>query len=176
MNLFSIIMRSALLALAAGLALVSPLIGQAQAADLVSFESSNFPGRYIRHSNGLGVLDKIGEADALAKKDASFKMIPGLSGGGSWSLESVNFPGNFLRHKDGRVILSKKEGHPGFSDDASFRQVGALNGKAGISLESVNYPGYFIRHRNNEIWREQSDQSDLFKADATFLMFEAWAK
>lgn len=162
------------LSLAFGLLLVSASIGYSQGAEFVSIQSTNYPGKYIRHSNSLGMLETIKENDALAKKDSSFKMVPGLAGGDSWSFESVNFPGFYLRHKDFRVILAKKTDDRDFKESASFREVKSLNGKDGVSYDSVNYPGSYLRHKNGEIWCEESDGSATFKNDASWFRMEAW--
>lgn len=167
--------KSLFLGIAFVLLLISPSIGYSQGAEFVSLQASNYPGKYIRHSNSLGMLDTIKETDALAKKDSSFKMVPGLAGGDSWSFESVNFPGYFLRHKDYRVILEKKSNDKDFKESASFREVPPLAGKDGVSYDSVNYPGSYLRHKNGEIWCEESDKSATFKNDATWFRMEAWS-
>lgn len=172
-NCSSTVAKSLFLSIAFGLLLISPSIGYSQGAEFVSIQSTNYPGKYIRHTNGLGMLETIKENDALAKKDSSFKMVRGLAGGDSWSFESVNFPGYYLRHKDYRVILAKKTNDKDFKESASFREVAGLDGK-GVSYDSVNYPGSYLRHKNGEIWCEESDKSTTFKSDATWFRMEAW--
>jgi hypothetical protein len=169
---FNSIAKVLVLSTAAVLILLAPSLGYSQ--EFVSIQSTNYPGKYIRHSNSLGILDTIKETDALAKKDSSFKMIPGLAGGDTVSFESVNFPGFYLRHSNSRLMISKKTNDRLFKEDASFREVPAINGKGGVSYNSVNYPAYYIRHRNNEIWCEESDGSALFKNDASWFRMEAW--
>ncbi|GIH03307.1 hypothetical protein Rhe02_13740 [Rhizocola hellebori] len=67
------------------------------AASGVSFESVNFPGRYLRHSNyvvGLAVND----GTALFAADATFYAVPGLADASLTSWRSHNFPDRHLRH------------------------------------------------------------------------------
>lgn len=172
-NINKHIAKAILLGLAVGFIMLLPSFGYSQ--DLVSLQPSNFKDNWVRHRNGLCLIDKIAENDALAQKDASFNRVAGLSGDpNTVSFESVNYPGYYLRHENGRLKLAKNTGDKGFRADATFREVEAINGKAGKSYESVNFKGYYIRHKNSEVWVEKSDGSALFKNDATFLVFEAF--
>lgn len=132
----------------------------------VSFSSSNFPDRYIRHRNSLGFIDPIAFGDFLGQKDATFNIVPGLAGKCS-SFESYNFPGQFLRHQGTRLKLSPRANDQLFREDATFCMVRGLTG-SGLSFESVNYPGQYIKHRNFELWLARFDGTDLFRKDATF--------
>ncbi len=63
----------------------------------VSFESVNFPGRYLRHSNyviGLAAND----GSALFAGDATFHRTAGLADANWTSWRSHNFPTRYLRH------------------------------------------------------------------------------
>jgi hypothetical protein len=63
----------------------------------VSFESVNFPGRFLRHSNFSVVLAP-NDGSAAFKADATFHRTAGL-GKSSWtSFRSHNFPTRYLRH------------------------------------------------------------------------------
>jgi hypothetical protein len=134
----------------------------------VSFQSSNYPDRYIRHRNGLGFIEPA--TDDLAKQDASFKIVPGLAGR-CVSLESHNFPNHFLRHDRYRLKLALATDEQLFRDDATFCIVTGLADANGASFESVNSSGnYYIRHRKFELWLDRYDGSDLFQKDATFVV------
>lgn len=136
-----------------------------QAPKEVSFESYNYPGRYIRHRNSLGYVEKID--DKLAAKDATFRIVPGLAGK-CRSFESVNYPNHFLRHQNFRLKLAPRSNDQLFLNDATFCFVPGLASSLWYSFESVNLPGHYIRHKNFELWLDNSDGSQLFKEDATF--------
>jgi Alpha-L-arabinofuranosidase B (ABFB) domain len=136
--------------------------------EVVSFSSHNFPDRYIRHRNFFGYLEPIG--DDLARKDATYKLVAGLTNRNCTSFESVNFPGHFLRHENFRLKLARRINQRLFREDATFCIKNRLFGddSSSWSFESINFPGHYIRHKNFELWVEPSDGSDLFRKDATF--------
>ena len=134
-----------------------------------SFRSWNYPDRYIRHRNSLGYIDPIVANDKLGRKDATFRLVPGLAGR-CRSIESVNYPGHFLRHQNYRLKLAKQTDDQLFKEDATFCVVRGLASSNGRSFESVNFPKHYIRHSNFELWLAKSDGSPLFKKDATFII------
>jgi hypothetical protein len=134
-----------------------------------SFRSWNYPDRYIRHRLSLGYVDQIVASDKLGRKDATFRIVPGLAGR-CRSFESVNYPGHFLRHQDYRLKLAKQTDDQLFKEDATFCVVWGLASSEGRSFESVNFPKHYIRHSNFELWLAKSDGSRLFKQDATFII------
>ncbi|MBW4675288.1 MAG: AbfB domain-containing protein [Desmonostoc geniculatum HA4340-LM1] len=141
--------------------------------EVVSFRSSNFPDRYIRHRNFLGYLEPI--SDELGRKDASFKPVPGLADTQCTSFESINFPGHFLRHENFRLKLSRRTNETLFRKDATFCLFTGLNGNDvdTWSFYSFNFPAYYIRHKNFELLLERVDGSDLFGKDSGFHMIPA---
>ena len=138
------------------------------AQQTTSFESSNYPTRYVRHRNSLGYVEKVIASDTLARKDATFRIVPGLAGRCS-SFESVNYPGHFLRHQDFRVKLAPRAEDALYKADATFCIRSGLYGSGGKSFESLNFPGHYVRHSNFELWIARADGSTLFRRDATFL-------
>jgi len=124
-----------------------------QAQPVVSFQSLQYPGLYIRHSNYNAYIQPV--KSALDQKDASFKIVQGLSAdcADCISLESVNFPGQFLRHQNYRIVLG-----PVASDlnkkDASFRKR-THSTSSGFAFESFNFPKHYIRPKNNELFITQ---------------------
>jgi len=146
--------------------LLSPL---SYAQEPNSFRSWNYPDRYIRHRLSLGYIDPIVASDKLGRKDATFRLVPGLAGKCS-SFESVNYPGHFLRHQNYRLKLAKQTDDQLFKEDATFCVVRGLASSNGRSFESVNFPKHYIRHSNFELWLAKSDGSPLFKKDATFII------
>jgi len=136
-----------------------------------SFESYNYPGKFIRHAFGLGELsDFTGHITSLDKEDATFKLVPGLADNRYKSFESLNYPGFYLRHQNGRIKLndSASDNSQLFKKDATFKIVPGLADSSDVSFESFNYPGNYLRHRDGHLWVEHNDNSQLFKGDATF--------
>ena len=150
-----------------GLLMLCVSASAALAQETASFESVNYPNRYMRHAFFLGELTPI--SSDLDRNDATFVLRPGLSGTpGAISFESINYPGQFLRHQNFRLKLNPDDGSPLFHQDASFLPRPALAGQGMVSYESVNFPGFFIRHRDFHLWVEQNDGSQLFSLDASF--------
>ena len=139
------------------------------AQDPRSFRSFNYPDHYIRHRMSLGYIDAIVANDKLGRKDATFRIVPGLAGK-CRSFESVNYPGHFLRHQDYRLKLTKHANEQLFKEDATFCFVPGLANSDARSFESFNYPKHYIRHSNYELWIAKSDGSALFRKDATFIL------
>ena len=120
------------------------LNGQAGA---VSFESTNYPGHYLRHQNFRLKLHR-NDGQDLFKKDASFILRPGLNGLlGTASFEAVNAPGSFIRHSNFHLWINSSDGSDLFKQDATFRPRRSFQSDPYASFESVNFPGQFIRHR-----------------------------
>jgi hypothetical protein len=65
----------------------------------VSFESINFPNRYLRHRNGEIWLDDC-DGSTLFKADATFWKRAGLANSANRSFESYNYPGEYIRHSN----------------------------------------------------------------------------
>ncbi|EPX65383.1 Beta-galactosidase [Cystobacter fuscus DSM 2262] len=91
-----------------------------------SFESRNFPGSYLRHSNSR-IRRDASDGTALFKQDATFCARPGLSGTGV-SFESFNFPGRYLRHYAAEAWIASGYGTGwdsagGFNADATWNVV-----------------------------------------------------
>lgn len=82
-----------------------------------SFESRNFPGQYLRHSNYR--LRREAGSGALFNADATFCARPGNSGTGV-SFESYNFPGYFIRHFNSEVYIAVSGGPNTWDNAVSF--------------------------------------------------------
>ena len=132
-----------------------------------SLKSWNFQTRYIRHRNSLGFLDEI--RDRLGKKDASFRIVPGLAGTCS-SFESMNYPGHYLRHENFRIKLARNSDDELFKKDATFCMKRGLANSSWTSFASYNFPDHYIRHSNFELWIARFENTSLFRKDATFLI------
>jgi len=138
---------------------------------VVSIESYNYPGNYIRHAYGLGEITEI--SSDLDKQDSTFKIVPGLADGDGniVSFESLNYPGQYLRHQDGRIKLQLFEDSQQFRDDASFVVTTGLANPTAVSFESYNFLGSFIRHKEGHLYIDKGTD-DLFLNDATFRISE----
>lgn len=106
--------------------------------DTYSFQSLNYPDRYIRHRNFLVELTAV--SSELDKKDASFKVVKGLWGNETISFESVNYPGYYLRHEGFVLKLHKATPDELFKKDASFKCWQSPIDENKVCFESVNYP------------------------------------
>ncbi|MBW2363794.1 MAG: AbfB domain-containing protein, partial [Deltaproteobacteria bacterium] len=87
--------------------------------NLVSFESVNFPGYYLRHQ-GFRIKLARGSNNDLFRKDATFKRVPGLANGSMVSFESYNYPGHYIRHRNFNLYLERGNTNL-FRQDATFR-------------------------------------------------------
>jgi hypothetical protein len=113
-------------------------VAQAQTRDLsVSFESSNYRGRFIRHKNFHAELEPVSTASSdLDRHDATFIFTSaGLALRGehyaSWEASNPNLKDHFLRHQNFRLVLQKRPppGDPArelFDNDATFLIVRGL--------------------------------------------------
>ncbi|WP_433003792.1 family 43 glycosylhydrolase [Kribbella sp. CA-294648] len=81
----------------------------------VSFESTNFPGYYLRHRNNEGWVER-SDGSTLFGNDASFTQRAGLAASSAASYESLNFPGRYLRHSNGLLYLQAIADAQGRSD------------------------------------------------------------
>ncbi|HET9141307.1 family 43 glycosylhydrolase [Actinophytocola sp.] len=116
--------------------------------------------RFVRHFNFRARIDP----NVTTLADSQFRIVPGLSGGGTISLESANFPGYFLRHRNFEVWLDRGDGSTQFRADASFIRRAGVADAAGVSFESANLAGRFIRQSAALLYVQPVDNA----ADATF--------
>ncbi|WP_447001886.1 family 43 glycosylhydrolase [Saccharothrix isguenensis] len=137
-----------------------------------SLESVNFPGRYLRHRDYLGLLDPVTSASsAQVKLDATVTVTSGLASPSCYSFQAAN--GQFLRHSDWRVRLEANTGTAQFREDATFcATTGSVTGS--VSLAPVNRPGHRLRHRNFELWVDPYQDTAQFRADSSFRLTAPW--
>jgi hypothetical protein len=90
-------------------------------ADLVSFESINYKGYYLRHQDYRLKLQPMTDVD-LFRRDATFRMKPGLADPSCISFEPYNFPGFYIRHRDYHLYIEREDSEL-FRKDATFRLV-----------------------------------------------------
>ncbi|WP_428239560.1 family 43 glycosylhydrolase [Gynuella sp.] len=107
----------------------------------VSFESVNFPGRYLRHDGYELVLSENDNSRQFAS-DATFYQRIGLADASLSSFESYNLPGYFIRHQDFLLNLTKISSATDQAD-ATFRITG--DNASGILKDGV----YYIKNNNS---------------------------
>ncbi|MGC9665103.1 AbfB domain-containing protein [Planosporangium sp. 12N6] len=136
--------------------------------------------RYLRHADGLGVTSPVSAAsDDLTKRDATFRLRPGLASADCWSFESRNYPGRYLRHSGYRIRLDAGDGSALFAADATFCPR-AGHTTAGVSLESYNLPGRFLRHIDATVYIAANggpnpwDGTASWAADTTWQVAPPW--
>ncbi|KAA2264705.1 hypothetical protein F0L68_06335 [Solihabitans fulvus] len=134
--------------------------------DYWSFQSVNFPDRFIRHRDFKGELtvkDDPGE-------DFAFALVHGLSGSG-YSFQSLNFPDHYLRNLNSRVVLHVLQTDASFAREATFHKVAGLTG-AGVSFRADALSDFYLRHRDFQLSVAWDGRRDL-AADATFIQQQA---
>lgn len=71
--------------------------GLANSSGYISFESTNYPGYYLRSNNFDFELAKDDGTNSF-KQDATFKKVPGLKDSSWSSFQSYNNPNRYIRH------------------------------------------------------------------------------
>jgi hypothetical protein len=95
-----------------------------------TFESVNFPGRYLRHA-GYRLQTATSDGTTTFQQDATFCAQPGLNGGsGNVSLESVNYPGYYWRHYAEAVYIATNGGGNTWDSPSSFAADATWNNAA----------------------------------------------
>jgi non-reducing end alpha-L-arabinofuranosidase len=87
-------------------------------ASCVSFESRNFPGDFLRHSN-FQLFRQPMDGSALFRQDATFCPVAGHSGTGT-SFASANFPDRFIRHFNDQLFIASNGGSNAFDATANW--------------------------------------------------------
>jgi hypothetical protein len=84
----------------------------------VSFESRNYPGDFLRHSN-FQLFRQPMDGSALFRADATFCPQAGRSGSGT-SFASFNFPTRFIRHFNNTVYIASNGGSNAFDTTTNW--------------------------------------------------------
>ncbi|QFZ18166.1 AbfB domain-containing protein [Saccharothrix syringae] len=148
-----------------------------------SFESRNFPGRFLRHS-AYRIRSDANDGSAGFAADATF--CPRAGAGGT-VLESRNHPGHFVRHYAEAVYLARSGGPNPWDTATSFAadttwaaSVPLWRSGADLPLDQarsfrVTTPGYtdrYLRHRDGLARTDVvgAGSAALLKGDATFVV------
>lgn len=102
----------------------------------VSFQSKNFPTKYLRHRSGEVWLDA-NDGSSLFKQDATFYKRAGLANAPDTSFESYNYPGRYMRHRNSLLYVESISTSLDKSD-ATFMGGPPLTGTS-IFIEAENY-------------------------------------
>jgi Alpha-L-arabinofuranosidase B (ABFB) domain/Glycosyl hydrolases family 2, sugar binding domain/Glycosyl hydrolases family 2 len=95
-----------------------------------TFESVNFPGRYLRHAN-YRVQTATNDNTTTFAQDATFCAQPGLGGGsGNVSLESYNYVGYHWRHYGEAVYIATNGGGNTWDNPGSYAADATWNNAA----------------------------------------------
>jgi Alpha-L-arabinofuranosidase B (ABFB) domain/Ricin-type beta-trefoil lectin domain-like len=88
---------------------------------LVSFQSRDEPGRYLRHA-GFRVWSDTNDGSTQFKRDASFRYRAPLAGGGAsnHSFEASNFSGHVLKRDGSNITLNATEDTAEFKSAATW--------------------------------------------------------
>lgn len=84
-----------------------------------SFESRNFPGEYLRHSNSRVRRDAL-QASDLYRADATFCAQGTADGSAGTRFASYNYPGRYLRHYAAEVWIADGIGGTAWNTSGSF--------------------------------------------------------
>jgi hypothetical protein len=84
----------------------------------VSFESRNYPGDFLRHSN-YQLYRQPMDGSAIFRADATFCPTTGKSGTGT-SFASYNYPTRFLRHYNNTLYIASNGGSNAFDSATSW--------------------------------------------------------
>ncbi|NGY64364.1 alpha-L-arabinofuranosidase [Lentzea sp. NEAU-D13] len=88
----------------------------------VSFESVNFPGSYLRHSD-FAVRLAANDGSSTFRADATFRQVPGFADASWTSFRSFNYPERYLRHYSSVLRIDPISSSSSTVDkqDATFR-------------------------------------------------------
>ncbi|WNG42696.1 arabinofuranosidase [Archangium minus] len=138
----------------------------------LSLESYAFPGYYIRHSGGRGVLSVI--VSDRDEDEATFRIVPGLADDRCISFEARSQPGSYLTQDDTDVVLAAWRSDPRFLEDATFCPRPGLADSDHISFESCSYRGEFINQYEGLLFVNEGYGWE-YEEDATFTLDYPWS-
>jgi uncharacterized protein YkwD len=116
----------------------------------ISFRSTNYPDRYLRHQNFRIKLD-VFDGSQVMRGDATFQMRPGLADGGWTSFSAYNAPfrDRFIRHKCWSLYLEPIADDLG-RRDATFRVVNGFAPQGSSEATQVIDIVNFARAHENQ--------------------------
>lgn len=141
-----------------------------------SFQSLNYPDRFIRHRNYHGELSPI--HSNLDKWDATFDWVWVDESRNLVRLRSFNFPNHYLRHQNFRIMLHKDNPADSLMQaDSTFILTPGLGDpfSSNVSFRASNFPEHYIRHRDFHLYLDFIRPNDqLGRKDATFRVTNPW--
>jgi alpha-L-arabinofuranosidase B-like protein len=140
----------------------------------VSFESTNFPGRFIRRRTLELWIDPT-EDTAAYRSDATFNMVAPwtpLVDPGRRSFQANNFTGRYIHHRSGSGFIDPITSTSATADKqaATFQVIAALDGKAGcLSFRSVTSSTSYLRQSSAfRLVLQTDDGTAAFRSSASF--------
>lgn len=138
-----------------------------------SFQSLNFPNRFLRHFNYNAQIDLIENILSSIPADAAYKIVNGLDPSCSEcvSFESKNFPGYYLITEGGtgsRVKLAANNSVSNYAQKATFLLHSGFASASGVTLESWFAQGNFVHHYDYEIFIGPYTNERTYRENATF--------
>ena len=121
----------------------------------VSFESSDWPGHYLRHRGNFLYLDLKTEVTFGFEDTATFKLHKDLMHPGYFTFEVLDQPGFYIRHSGYKLRVDRSDSSNLFKADSSFR---FLQGP--YLMESENFKDHVIGvdQSNNAYIKDQYNQ------------------
>ncbi|NYE94878.1 hypothetical protein FHU41_001099 [Psychromicrobium silvestre] len=138
-------------------------------------------GKSVRHENGLGYVNNLVTASSteLQRKDASWKVVPGLADPKCYSFESVSLPGKYL-YADSSTARTGIVSAPR-ADLATWCGRIARSG-TGINLQWYANPTRILRHNSGNLYAGTSggpisgaDSATQFDEMTSWSIGAAWA-
>jgi len=126
----------------------------------VSFESVNFPGRFVRHQGNTLKLHPDDGSD-LMHNDASFKIVERPV-----QIQSKNFPDHYFGSEKNFEFRISKVAYP-----VRIVSPGLTGEKGTVSFQSASEPNKYIRHFGFVLYLEDKNSArnpEAFPKDATF--------
>lgn len=138
-----------------------------------SLESYSYPGYYVRHANGRGMISYV--ADDLDADDATFRIVPGLADSRCISFESRNYLDTYLRQEDGAIYLDDFSSDSHFQQDATFCPRAGLADSSELSFEACSYPGEYLNLAGDDLLYVSGGSGWVYEEDATFSLVDPWS-
>lgn len=138
-----------------------------------SFQSLNYPNRFIRHYNYYAQIDPIENILSSVVADADFRLVNGLDPACAdcVSFESRNFPNQYLIVEGGngsRLRIAANGSVGSFAQKATFRLHSGFASATGVTLESWFAQGNYVNHYNYLMYIGPYVNDRIFRESATF--------
>jgi hypothetical protein len=130
---------------------LTPGLADDAVADLVSFESWNYPGYFLVEENRRIFLRQRRTCSDAFNESATFRIVPGLADGSAISLESHARADHYIRHWNFQLYVDPRESGI-FAEDATFDLVSPQYDPAPhyCSLRLADSDDYLVHEKNGD--------------------------